>query len=170
MKTFPSRLAFLALAVLAIDATLAASSASGSTASSTSFRSGVRAEIVDLSGNHPHTFTTVHLINSSDSVPLTIERVIALGPDGRDDVIKVLDVFADTVIPPLGEMRITLDVNTPGFPEQTTPNGYGLRNLMFAWEGEPNALVLSSAIVRHYASNVNDDRTVLVEQGYAISD
>jgi hypothetical protein len=170
MKNKHSVAAIALLFVVTIAFAASSSTAQSSSGAAALHKSGVRAQVEDWAGNHPHTFTTCHLVNASNNVPMTVERVLVLGPGGRNDVLTVLDEYAEAVIAPLGELRVRIDNQTPGLPEQTNESGYGVRNVVVVWSGQADSLALSSVIIRHKAESVSDNRSAVVAQGYPILD
>lgn len=129
---------------------------------------GVRAEFVDLDGNHWHMETTCHLINRNLGQPIVLREILILGPGGRQDVIAKYGGLNGTVVEPLGEVRLNIDSNIPGVLPQTTVDAHGVRNVIVAWEGPDGALNLTAVLERYPPSN-DIHRAHVVARGYEVT-
>jgi len=129
---------------------------------------GVRIQWLDLSGNHPHTDCTVHIVNKSLSEPITIEGFTVIGPGGRQDMIGAAPGLTGMVLSPLQEVRVPINSGTiPGASPQTAFGTHGVRNAIIRWLG-PSEAVHLEAIQERYATGQTDQRTHWVSRGYMV--
>lgn len=116
----------------------------------------IRAEYVDLDGNHYHEDTLCFLRNQSATDPIVLREVFVLGPGGLQDVMGVGTALVGTVIEPLGEVRFWIDDGIAGVAPQTSVSATGVRTAVFSWLGPHDALRLTGKIQRSNHSSSND--------------
>ncbi len=116
------------------------------------------------------TWTKCHLINTSKTTPISIDSVDLLGPGGQGNVVATLPQYAGQVIEPLGELRIYLDDDTPGFPwPPPLPNVSVLRSIVVDYSGNDGSLHLLS-IRRNHPDTDPDCQTWWRAEGFPVTD
>jgi len=117
------------------------------------FLTGFHAEYSNFN-QHEGTNTLVTLTNRSHSTVIVVERAIALGPDGRDDILGTLTFSPPLEIPPTGTRRIPVDDTFPGVDLETF-SAPGVRTVAVAWSGPAGALESFSLVhLGEFGNNV----------------
>src|SRR6185295_1755468 len=107
-------LLFLLTPVLFVGSSLLWSGARGAAAAAAAGPGGrgheqslqVRAQYIDLDGNHDETDTTLLLVNKSLTRTLVLGDVLALGQDGASELLATDGALDGVVIPPLGTLEV----------------------------------------------------------------
>jgi len=114
----------------------------------------VRAEYIDLDGNHNHTDTTLTLINKSLSKSLYLGDISALGPDGLAEVLAVHTGLNGVGIPPLGSIDLRVDsARFPGLQPKVASDSRGVETVLVSFSGSKEMFRLSAAIHLHHPDN-----------------
>jgi hypothetical protein len=109
----------------------------------------VRAQYVNLAGNLG-TFHTTCFITNNRVQPITLKDVYVLGPGGSTTILATYTGLASVSVPPLGQVRLTIDNSTiSGLVAETSLGGSGVKSVVVGWHGPPDALDLTAVIERN---------------------
>lgn len=129
----------------------------------------VRADYLDLAGNHPHSNTLCEVFNKSHTTPISITDIYVLGAGGVGDIKAWYTGLYGQVVPPLGRIRFNVnDTVMPTLVPQTSVGNHGVANVVVGWTGGcVDTVELTSNTVR--VSNGNkDDRTEMHYVGFPV--
>jgi len=162
------------LAIAAVTLLLSASLLSASTRSSPRAPAEppqlmqVRARYIDLSGNRDETFTTLLLVNNSQSRTIQLGDVIALGPDGLTEVMGTHTGLNGVALPPLATVELLVDsARFPGLAPELELGQRGVASVLVQWWGPKDTLLLSSSIRLEQPGN-NDNRVITLFDGRVV--
>jgi len=125
----------------------------------------VRAEYIDLYGNRDETNTTLTLVNRSMSKTLVLGDVLALGPNGANEVLAIDAALEGVSIPPLGSLDLPVDsTHFPGLQPKIDVDSRSLESVVVSWSGPKDGLRLIAAIHLEQPGN-NDNRVVNLVEG-----
>lgn len=122
----------------------------------------VRAEYANFNGREA--YTVCRLANLSVSQNLVLKQVVVLGAGGVGSVMTVYNGLFDQTLPPLGSLELRLDNSIPGVVQQSTTTGPGVRQVVFLWDGDAEAMHLTASIESWLQTNLWT-RTEVIEQG-----
>ena len=126
----------------------------------------VRAEYIFVSNGNKFWNTTCHVINRSATSPLTLGAVYILGPGGVNSVLSVHTGLVGVSVPPLGSIQLAIDNTIPGLVAATTPSAFGVRSVVFSWNGPSGALGLTSRM--EYIDSSPDHRGHVEIEGHPV--
>jgi hypothetical protein len=128
----------------------------------------VRAEYIDLDGNRDETFTTLILVNNSQSRTINLGDLFALGPDGLTEVMGTHTGLNGVALPPLATIELLVDsVRFPGLQPELQIGDRGVANVLVQWWGTKDSLLLSSSIYLQKPGNP-DTRVITVFEGHIV--
>lgn len=117
----------------------------------------VRAEYVDLSGNRDENYTTLTFSNRSLTRTVELGDVLALGPDGLDEVIASAPGLVGLAIPPLGSVDVLVDKTSfPGLAPKLEVGSRGLESVLVSFTGPKEALRVISSILLNQPSSLDN--------------
>lgn len=125
----------------------------------------VRAEYAAVNGRLANTIC--HLTNTSASQSLTLKQVVVVGAGGTGSVMAIYTGLFDQVVPPLGTVDLSIDNNLPGVVQETVPNGPGVRQVAFVWDGDAELVNLTASIETSLSFNIYT-RAELLERGVLV--
>lgn len=124
----------------------------------------VRAEYANFNGREA--YTVCRLANLSVSQNLVLKQVVVLGAGGVGSVMTVYNGLFDQTLPPLGSLELRLDNSIPGVVQQST-TGSGVRQVVFLWDGDAEAMHLTASIESWLQTNLWT-RSEVIEQGLTL--
>lgn len=122
----------------------------------------VRAEYAAVGGRIANTIC--HLTNTSVSQSLTLKQVVVMGAGGAGSIMAIYNGLFDQVVPPLGTVDLSIDSNLSGVVQETAPNGPGVRQVAFIWDGDAELVNLTASIETSLSFNIYT-RAELIERG-----
>ena len=107
----------------------------------------VRAEYVNYDTGYERSLTTLSIVNRSLTRTIYLDDVLALGPDGLDEVIAVHTGLNGVGIPPLGSIELPVDpVHFPGLQYKLQPDQRGVESVLVSYSGTKEAFRLTAKI------------------------
>lgn len=89
--------------------------------------------------------TVCHIKNTSAIEPVVLKELVLLGADGASSILTTYTGLVDRVVPPLGEIDLSIGSNIPGLAVGNA-SAPGVRNVVLIWAGSSEALRLNAAI------------------------
>lgn len=127
----------------------------------------VRAKFIDLSGNRDETSTTCFLVNAHPTRAIVLGEVLALGPDGANELLATHDGLVGVVLPPLGVVDLPVDpARFPGLKPELEIGDRGLASVLVSWSGPKEALRLSAELRLQLPGDIGS-RVIRSVEGHA---
>ena len=128
----------------------------------------VRMDYSDWAGNHDHTDTTCHIVNTS-LTSLTLDKIYIVGAGGITQILATSPKFVGRVLPAFAHVQFKVDKSIPGVRPQTLHNQPSIAQQVIAtWSGPKDALRLTS-VIRRVKPGDDDNRTVYQIEGRTIT-
>lgn len=128
----------------------------------------VRAQYIDLNGNHDETNTTLFLVNKSMTRTLVLGDVLALGPNGLSEVLAHDGDLVGVLIPPLGTVELPVDsAHFPGLLPELEVGQRFLESVVLSFTGPKDALRLTASVHLQHPGNL-ENRVITLFEGHDV--